>query len=152
MSTPSRLRRAHFAPFALTTATALLLTACESGTEDGSDAQAAAKSQKIPTTDVVSSLRTDESAAKLLPAGTDSLALAVSVGGTPPGTSHLEDGKTLAGQDIDFAAAVAKPSASSSSARSRTSRRSSPRSTAASTTSASATSASPTSAAKPSTS
>ncbi|MEU5345120.1 ABC transporter substrate-binding protein [Streptomyces sp. NPDC020766] len=48
------------------------------------------------------------SAAKLLPAGTDSLTLAVSVGGTPPGTSYLEDGKTLAGQDVDFAAAVAK--------------------------------------------
>ncbi|MFG2345279.1 ABC transporter substrate-binding protein [Streptomyces phaeochromogenes] len=108
MSTPSRPRRALFIPFALITSAALLLTACGSGTDDGSDAQAAGASRKIPTTDVVSSLRTDASAAKLLPAGTDSLSLAVSVGGTPPGTSYLEDGKTLAGQDVDFAAAVAK--------------------------------------------
>ena len=108
MSTSSRPRRALFIPFALITSAALLLTACGSGTDDGSDTQAAAASQKIPTTDVVSSLKTDASAAKLLPAGTDSLNLAVSVGGTPPGTSYLEDGKTLAGQDVDFAAAVAK--------------------------------------------
>ncbi|MCX4556827.1 ABC transporter substrate-binding protein [Streptomyces phaeochromogenes] len=108
MSTSSRPRRALFVPFALITSAALLLTACGSGTDDGSDTQAAGSSQKIPTTDVVSSLRTDAAAAKLLPAGTDSLSLAVSVGGTPPGTSYLEDGKTLAGQDVDFAAAVAK--------------------------------------------
>lgn len=108
MSTSSRPRRALFIPFALITSAALLLTACGSGTDGGSDTQAAGSSQKIPTTDVVSSLRTDVSAAKLLPAGTDSLSLAVSVGGTPPGTSYLEDGKTLAGQDVDFAAAVAK--------------------------------------------
>ncbi|WP_326730880.1 ABC transporter substrate-binding protein [Streptomyces phaeochromogenes] len=108
MSTSSRPRRALFIPFALITSAALLLTACGSGTDGGSDTQAAGASQKIPTTDVVSSLRTDASAAKLLPAGTDSLSLAVSVGGTPPGTSYLEDGKTLAGQDVDFAAAVAK--------------------------------------------
>ncbi|MEU0647200.1 ABC transporter substrate-binding protein [Streptomyces umbrinus] len=108
MSTSSRPRRALFIPFALITSAALLLTACGSGTDDGSDTQAAGASQKIPTTDVVSSLRTDAAAAKLLPAGTDSLSLAVSVGGTPPGTSYLEDGKTLAGQDVDFAAAVAK--------------------------------------------
>ncbi|WTP56531.1 ABC transporter substrate-binding protein [Streptomyces phaeochromogenes] len=108
MSTSSRPRRALFIPFALITSAALLLTACGSGTDDGSDTQAAGSSQKIPTTDVVSSLRTDAAAAKLLPAGTDSLSLAVSVGGTPPGTNYLEDGKTLAGQDVDFAAAVAK--------------------------------------------
>ncbi|MEU5296041.1 ABC transporter substrate-binding protein [Streptomyces umbrinus] len=108
MSTSSRPRRALFIPFALITSAALLLTACGSGADDGSDTQAAGSSQKIPTTDVVSSLRTDAAAAKLLPAGTDSLSLAVSVGGTPPGTSYLEDGKTLAGQDVDFAAAVAK--------------------------------------------
>ncbi|WP_405565995.1 ABC transporter substrate-binding protein [Streptomyces phaeochromogenes] len=108
MSTSSRPRRALFIPFALITSAALLLTACGSGTDGGRDTRAAGASQKIPTTDVVSSLRTDASAAKLLPAGTDSLTLAVSVGGTPPGTSYLEDGKTLAGQDVDFAAAVAK--------------------------------------------
>ncbi|MEV2194968.1 transporter substrate-binding domain-containing protein [Streptomyces phaeochromogenes] len=67
-------------PFALITSAARLLTACGSGTDGGSDTQAAGASQKIPTTDVVSSLRTDASAAKLLPAGTDSLSLAVSVG------------------------------------------------------------------------
>ena len=108
MSTSPRPRRALFIPFALITSAALLLTACGSGTDGGSDTQAAAASRKIPTTDVVSSLKADASAAKLLPAGTDSLTLAVSVGGTPPGTSYLEDGKTLAGQDVDFAAAVAK--------------------------------------------
>ena len=108
MSTSPRPRRALFIPFALITSAALLLTACGSGTDGGSDTQAASASRKIPTTDVVSSLKADASAAKLLPAGTDSLTLAVSVGGTPPGTSYLEDGKTLAGQDVDFAAAVAK--------------------------------------------
>ena len=108
MSTSPRPRRALFIPFALITSAALLLTACGSGTDSGSDTQAAAASRKIPTTDVVSSLKADASAAKLLPAGTDSLTLAVSVGGTPPGTSYLEDGKTLAVQDVDFAAAVAK--------------------------------------------
>ncbi|MGW3419872.1 ABC transporter substrate-binding protein [Streptomyces phaeochromogenes] len=108
MSTSPRPRRALFIPFALITSAALLLTACGSGTDGGSDTQAASASRKIPTTDVVSSLKVDASAAKLLPAGTDSLTLAVSVGGTPPGTSYLEDGKTMAGQDVDFAAAVAK--------------------------------------------
>jgi polar amino acid transport system substrate-binding protein len=63
---------------------------------------------KIPTTDVVSSLKEGRLRREAAPAGTDSLTLAVSVGGTPPGTSYLEDGKTLAGQDVDFAAAVAK--------------------------------------------
>jgi polar amino acid transport system substrate-binding protein len=36
------------------------------------------------------------------------LTLAVSVSGQPPGTSILDDGRTLAGQDVDFANAVAK--------------------------------------------
>ncbi len=31
----------------------------------------------------------------------------ISIGSTPPGTGFLEDGKTLAGQDVDFTEAVA---------------------------------------------
>ncbi|MFJ2830872.1 ABC transporter substrate-binding protein [Streptomyces sp. NPDC087263] len=113
MSTPSRPRRRHFIPFALITSATLLLTACGSGDSGGtgsggSDAQAAANSDGIPTTDVVSSVKKDAAAAKLLPSGVGSLNIAVSVSGQPPGTSYLEDGKTLAGQDVDFAKAVAK--------------------------------------------
>ncbi len=55
-------------------------------------------------------MRKDPAAAKLLPADVrarDSLSLATSVG-TPPGAAYLADGKTLAGQDIDFADAVGK--------------------------------------------
>ncbi|MEU9327018.1 ABC transporter substrate-binding protein [Streptomyces canus] len=102
--TPARNRL--LVPFALITAGTLLLTACGSGTDDA--ATASARSDAIPTTDVISAIKKDEAAAKLLPPGTTSLTLAVSVSGQPPGTSILDDGKTLAGQDIDFANAVAK--------------------------------------------
>ncbi|WP_327357171.1 ABC transporter substrate-binding protein [Streptomyces sp. NBC_01304] len=100
-------------PFALLTAAALTLSACGSGedaTGAGGDAQPAAKTGKIPTQDVVSSVQKDPAAAKLLPAEVrerGTLALASSVG-TPPTATYLPDGKTLAGQDIDFANAVAK--------------------------------------------
>jgi polar amino acid transport system substrate-binding protein len=68
----------------------------------------AAKSAQVPTTDVVSAVRKDDAAAGLLPAGTTRLTVAVSVGGTPPGTTYLADGKTLTGQDVDFTKAVAR--------------------------------------------
>ncbi|MGW7042978.1 ABC transporter substrate-binding protein [Streptomyces avermitilis] len=111
MSTSSRPRRRIFIPFALITSAAVLLTACGSGDSEGaggSDAQAAAKTGGIPTTDVVSAIRKNEAAAELLPSGTRNLTVAISVGGTPPGTSYLDDGKTPAGQDVDFANAVGK--------------------------------------------
>ncbi|MDT7844348.1 ABC transporter substrate-binding protein [Streptomyces justiciae] len=107
MRTPSRARNRLITPFVAISAATLLLTACGSGTDDDA-VNAAAKSDEIPTTDVVSAIKKDDAAAKLLPSGTTSLTLAVSVSGQPPGTSILDDGKTLAGQDIDFANAVAK--------------------------------------------
>ncbi|MFF9769251.1 ABC transporter substrate-binding protein [Streptomyces sp. NPDC053086] len=97
-------------PFTAITSAALLLTACGSGTggSGGTDASGvAAKNGEVPTTDVVSAVRKDEAAARLLPAGTTSLTVAVSVGGTPPGTTYLGDGTTLTGQDVDFTKAVA---------------------------------------------
>ncbi|MEU0074477.1 ABC transporter substrate-binding protein [Streptomyces sp. NPDC006332] len=110
MRTPTHARKSLFAAFTLVTSATLLLTACGSGTGDstGGAANAAAQSDAIPVKDVVSAVRKDEAAAKLLPSGTRSLTLAVSVSGQPPGTSILDDGKTLAGQDVDFANAVAK--------------------------------------------
>ena len=107
MRTPSRARNRLITPFVAISAATLLLAACGSGTDDDA-VNAAAKSDEIPTTDVVSAIKKDDAAAKLLPSGTTSLTLAVSVSGQPPGTSILDDGKTLAGQDIDFANAVAK--------------------------------------------
>ncbi|MGW4979314.1 ABC transporter substrate-binding protein [Streptomyces mirabilis] len=110
MRTSTRTRYRHFAPFVIITSTALLLTACGSGSDDttGTAANAAAKADKIPTTDVVSDIPKDEAAATLLPSGVTGLTVAVAVGGTPPGTTYLDDGKTLTGQDVDFADAVAK--------------------------------------------
>ncbi|MGW7268650.1 ABC transporter substrate-binding protein [Streptomyces sp. NPDC054842] len=112
MSTSSRPRRRHLVSFALITSAALLLTACGSGdpagTAAGGDAEAAAGKDGIPVEDVVSSVDEDPAAAGLLPAGVHSLTVAVSVSGQPPGTSYLADGKTLAGQDVDFADAVAR--------------------------------------------
>ncbi|WP_318204319.1 ABC transporter substrate-binding protein [Streptomyces sp. SCL15-4] len=101
----------HVIPFTAITSAALLLTACGSGSGDTDGAGAsgvAAKNAGIPTTDVVSAIREDPAAAKLLPAGTTGLTVAVSVGGTPPGTAYLSDGKTLTGQDVDFTRAVAR--------------------------------------------
>jgi polar amino acid transport system substrate-binding protein len=110
MSTFTRTRNRYFASFALLTSMTLLLTACGSGSDDagGGSAQGAAKADKIPTTDVVSDIKKDAAAARLLPAGTSSLTAAISVSGSPPGTSYLADGKTLTGQDVDFADAVAR--------------------------------------------
>ncbi|MEV0642179.1 ABC transporter substrate-binding protein [Streptomyces sp. NPDC050619] len=106
MRTPTRARNALIAPFALITAATLFLTACGSGADDA--VSTAAQADKIPTTDVVSGIGRDPAAAELLPSGVTSLTVAVSVGGTPPGTTYLDDGKTLTGQDVDFAHAVAK--------------------------------------------
>lgn len=113
MRTPIDARHRLFATFALITSTALLLTGCGSGSGDdaaaaGGSGAAAAGSDDVPTTDVVSAVRKDEAAAKLLPAGVDGLTVAVTVGGSPPGTTYLKDGKTLTGQDVDFTKAVAK--------------------------------------------
>jgi polar amino acid transport system substrate-binding protein len=93
-------------------ATALLaLTACGSGDPAaGAAAGPAGAEAKIPTTDVVSGIKQDPAAAKLLPEDVrkrGTLALATSVG-TPPGAAYLPDGKTVAGQDVDFADAVGK--------------------------------------------
>ncbi|MFG2787533.1 ABC transporter substrate-binding protein [Streptomyces sp. NPDC048419] len=109
MRTPLHARNRLITPFVLITAATLLLTACGSGPGDATDAVgAAAASDKVPTTDVVSAVHKDEAAAGLLPADVRSLTVAISVGGTPPGTTYLSDGKTLTGQDVDFAHAVAK--------------------------------------------
>ncbi|MER7933765.1 MULTISPECIES: ABC transporter substrate-binding protein [unclassified Streptomyces] len=109
--TPARFRFLLSAVAAASVA-ALSLTACGSGSGvpsgAGSARGATAKSGAIPTTDVVSAVREDGRAAALLPPGTTALTVAVTVGGTPPGTAYLPDGKTLTGQDVDFAEAVAK--------------------------------------------
>ncbi|NEB79406.1 ABC transporter substrate-binding protein [Streptomyces sp. SID14478] len=97
--------------FALITVAALGLTACGSGDGTGDAAPAAARNDKIPTEDVVSDVAKDPAAAKLLPADvrrSGSLRIAASVGGNPPNSSYLPDGKTVVGQDIDFANAVGK--------------------------------------------
>ncbi|GGP32045.1 ABC transporter substrate-binding protein [Streptomyces capoamus] len=100
------MRTRFLIPFVTITSATLFLTGCGSGGTDTTPV--AAKPAKVPTTDVVSAVRKDDSAAKLLPAGTTSLTVAVSVGGTPPGTTYLDDGKTLTGQDVDFTQAVAR--------------------------------------------
>ncbi|MCS0602062.1 ABC transporter substrate-binding protein [Streptomyces sp. LP11] len=100
----------HFMPYAVITSAALLLTACGSGSGGTGGTHAsgvAATSDDVPTTDVVSAEKEDASIARLLPAGTSRLTVAISVGGTPPGTTYLADGTTLTGQDVDFTKAVA---------------------------------------------
>lgn len=100
--------------FALITAAALTLTACSGGEPatapaGASGAPGAAKGT-LPTEDVVSAVKKNEAAAKLLPADVrqrGSFTLAASVG-TPPSSTYLSDGRTVAGVDADFAAAVAK--------------------------------------------
>ncbi|MFD9423475.1 MULTISPECIES: ABC transporter substrate-binding protein [unclassified Streptomyces] len=107
-------RTRHTAAFALITVAALALTACGSGdpaaAPGGGSGAAGAGQGKIPTADVVSAVKKDEAAAELLPADVRSsgtLRIASSVG-TPPGAFYLEDGRTPAGADIDFADAVAR--------------------------------------------
>ncbi|MEU9528901.1 ABC transporter substrate-binding protein [[Kitasatospora] papulosa] len=104
-------RTRHTAAFARITVAALSLTACGSGDPAAAPAGAGAAARgKTPTTNVVSSVKRDDDAAKLLPekvraSGTLSLASSV---GAPPGAFYEEDGRTLAGADIDFADAVAR--------------------------------------------
>ncbi|MET9592476.1 ABC transporter substrate-binding protein [Streptomyces sp. NPDC006516] len=104
-------RTRHTAAFALITVAALTLTACGSGDPATAPAGAGSAARgKTPTTDVVSAVKRNDAAAKLLPAGvrtSGTLSLASSVG-APPGAFYEEDGKTLAGADIDFADAVAR--------------------------------------------
>ncbi|MFJ9850729.1 ABC transporter substrate-binding protein [Streptomyces sp. NPDC101150] len=102
-------RTAALRATALLATAVLALTACGSGgpPAGGTAGPAAAE---IPTTDVVSGVKKDPAAAALLPADVrkrGTLTLATSVG-APPGTTYLADGKTLVGQDVDFADAVAK--------------------------------------------
>ncbi|MEU2678796.1 ABC transporter substrate-binding protein [Streptomyces sp. NPDC007107] len=105
-------RTRQTAAFALITVAALSLSACGSGDPATAPAGAGSPAKgKIPTTDVVSSVKKNEDAAKLLPekvraAGT--LTIASATGSPPGGAAYLEDGKTLAGADVDFADAVAK--------------------------------------------
>ncbi|MCE4947053.1 ABC transporter substrate-binding protein [Streptomyces albulus] len=110
--TTTRTTRTALHTAALLATAVLAVTGCGAGgTAAGTqDAGPAAGRAQIPTTDVVSAVRKDPAAAALLPADVrarGTLALASSVG-TPPGATYLPDGKTLAGQDIDFADAVGK--------------------------------------------
>ncbi|MGW1842422.1 ABC transporter substrate-binding protein [Streptomyces sp. NPDC001966] len=105
-------RTRHTAAFALITVATLALTACGSGDPAAAPAGATAGKGRgeVPTADVVSSVREDEAAAKLLPAdvrAAGTLTIAASVG-NPPGATYLADGRTVAGTDIDFADAVAR--------------------------------------------
>ncbi|MFG2211648.1 ABC transporter substrate-binding protein [Streptomyces sp. NPDC048638] len=102
-------RTAALRAAALLATAVLALTACGSG-EPAAGGPTGGAAAEIPTTDVVSGIRKDPAAARLLPADVrkrGTLSLAVSVG-TPPGATYLADGRTLAGQDVDFADAVAK--------------------------------------------
>lgn len=112
MSTPPHSRRLPVA-FALITAATLALTGCGSGdaAETAGGAGPAGKGARIPTADVVSSVKKSEAAARLLPRDVrdrGTLGIASSVGGSPPGALYLADGRTIVGQDIDFADAAAK--------------------------------------------
>ncbi|MEU6094558.1 ABC transporter substrate-binding protein [Streptomyces sp. NPDC047079] len=106
----SRTRNRLLVPSVLVVSAALSLTACGPGDSAGSGGgrARAARSTGIPTTDVVSDIRPDAAAAKLLPPGVHHLTVGVAVSGQLPGTSYLDDGTTLVGQDIDFSNAVAK--------------------------------------------
>lgn len=104
-------RSRHTALFVLITVAALTLTGCAEPTEaaDGGPDREAARA-KTPTTDVVSKVRKDEAAAKLLPAGVreaGTLRIAAAIG-SPPGAFYEQDGTTLTGADIDFADAAAR--------------------------------------------
>ncbi|WAL94638.1 ABC transporter substrate-binding protein [Streptomyces sp. Je 1-369] len=112
MSTPPQSRRIP-AAFALITAATLVLTGCGAGdaADTAGGAAPAGKSGGIPTADVVAAVKKNGTAARLLPEDVrarGSLSVASSVGGTPPGALYLEDGRTIVGQDIDFADAAAK--------------------------------------------
>ncbi|GHG23266.1 ABC transporter substrate-binding protein [Streptomyces zaomyceticus] len=100
--------------FALITGAALALTACSGGEPatapaGASGAPGPAKGA-LPSEDVVSAVKKNEAAAKLLPADVrqrGSFTVASSVA-SPPSSTYLADGKTVVGVDADFSAAVAK--------------------------------------------
>jgi polar amino acid transport system substrate-binding protein len=107
-------RTRHTAAFALITVAAVALTACGSGdpaaAPAGAAGPAASAKGRVPTQDVVSSVKKNKAAAALLPPdvrAAGALTIASSVG-TPPGATYLPDGKTVAGTDIDVADAVAR--------------------------------------------
>lgn len=104
-------RSRQTALFTLITVAALTLAACvEPAGPAGGGSDKGVTKGRTPTTDVVSKVRKDEAAAKLLPAGVreaGTLRIASSVG-TPPGAFYEEDGSTPAGADIDFADAAAR--------------------------------------------
>ncbi|MEV0263234.1 ABC transporter substrate-binding protein [Streptomyces sp. NPDC050617] len=100
---------------ALLAAGLLSLTACGSGDPDAAgggarNAAAGAPGADIPTENVVSQIAEDRAASALLPAdvrarGTVKIAASV---GSPPSSTYLQDGRTLAGLDIDISDAVAR--------------------------------------------
>lgn len=105
-------RSRQSALLALIAAAALTLSGCADPAEPGASTAGKGEAEKgdTPTTDVVSQVKKDEAAAKLLPAevrkaGTLRIAAAT---GSPPGAFYEKDGTTLSGADIDFADAVAK--------------------------------------------
>ncbi|CAM5391025.1 hypothetical protein SVIOM342S_10249 [Streptomyces violaceorubidus] len=107
MRTPTRARKRLFLPFALITSAALLLTACGSGDPAADVAGAAAGSTRSPprtSSPVSGATRMPRGCCRRAPRNSPW----PSVGGTPPGTTYLSDGKTLTGQDVDFANAVAR--------------------------------------------
>ncbi|MFE9663658.1 transporter substrate-binding domain-containing protein [Streptomyces sp. NPDC005955] len=114
MSTSTLPRHRSLVTFALITATALMVTSCGAGESTGKEPSGragAVQNAALPTQDVVSGLEEVPAVSALLPEAVrdrGSLTLALSVGGNPPGSSYLKDGKTLAGQDVDFAHAVAE--------------------------------------------
>lgn len=82
------------------------LTAC--GTATGTDAPA---KSAFPTEDVTSSVARDDTIAALLPADVrqaGTIRFASAAGGAPPSAFYAEDNKTVIGQDVDIADAVAK--------------------------------------------
>ncbi|MFD5310303.1 ABC transporter substrate-binding protein, partial [Streptomyces ardesiacus] len=103
MRTSSRARKRLSLPFALVASAALLLTACGSGDPATDVAGAAAGSDAVPTTDVVSGVRRNADAVRLLPPGTGELTLAVSVGGTPKEATDLDVRNTTTGQVVEDA-------------------------------------------------
>ncbi|MFG1985451.1 ABC transporter substrate-binding protein [Streptomyces albidoflavus] len=114
-ATARRTARRQKGLFALVTVAALTLTACggqggqaEAGGAGRPGSEAGAVS--LPTEDVVSGVRKDPAAAKLLPAALrdgGEISLAASVG-SPPSSTYLDDGKTVAGLDRDVSDAAAK--------------------------------------------
>ncbi|MGE9697572.1 MULTISPECIES: ABC transporter substrate-binding protein [unclassified Streptomyces] len=121
MSAPPPRSAHRYALLALLTASALVsLTACGSGDPSGPGAGGGAgggaaagaekKAGQLPTGNVVSGVRKDAAAARLLPervrkAGRLTLGGAI---GAPPTATYLADGKTAAGVDVEITEAVAK--------------------------------------------